>query len=165
MATAAVDQLLYLLDEAFAGEDWHSLFSNLRDISPEEWRWTPPGATRSIRDIVQHIGSCKVMYEHYAFGDATFSWDDSSVTGGDALETASTALVWLGDVHERLRRRVADLDDAQLGQLRLTNWGESRETRWIVAVMIQHDLYHAGEINHLRSQYGGDDRWEHERES
>ena len=44
-----------------------------------------------------------------------------------------------------------------------TNWGELKETRWIVAVMIQHDLYHAGEINHLRSLYGGDDRWAHER--
>jgi hypothetical protein len=25
--------------------------------------------------------------------------------------------------------------------------------------MLQHDLYHAGEINHLRSQLMGDDRW------
>ncbi len=25
--------------------------------------------------------------------------------------------------------------------------------------MITHDAYHAGEINHLRSQLGGDDRW------
>jgi hypothetical protein len=25
--------------------------------------------------------------------------------------------------------------------------------------MITHDAYHAGEINHLRSLLGGDDRW------
>jgi len=26
--------------------------------------------------------------------------------------------------------------------------------------MIQHDLYHAGEINHLRSLHQGTDQWE-----
>ncbi len=37
MARAAVDELLDLLDEAFEGEDWHSLLANLRDVAPEEW--------------------------------------------------------------------------------------------------------------------------------
>ena len=41
--------------------------------------------------------------------------------------------------------------DAELDVMRLTNWGERRTTRWIVAAMITHDAYHAGEINHLRS--------------
>jgi hypothetical protein len=27
--------------------------------------------------------------------------------------------------------------------------------------MITHDAYHAGEINHLSSQLGTDDRWRH----
>jgi hypothetical protein len=48
---------------------------------------------------------------------------------------------------------------------RMTNWGEPNPTRWIVMVMIQHDLYHASEINHLGSLYRGDDRWEHERDA
>jgi hypothetical protein len=30
--------------------------------------------------------------------------------------------------------------------------------------MIEHDLYHAGEINHLRSLRQGTDRWAHEME-
>ena len=50
-------------------------------------------------------------------------------------------------------------DDTQLDVARLTNWGEHRPTRWIVASMITHDAYHAGEINHLRSLLSGDDRW------
>jgi len=41
----------------------------------------------------------------------------------------------------------------------LTNWGELRPTRWIIAAMITHDAYHSGEINHLRSLLGPDDRW------
>ena len=157
MTAPAVDQLLYLLDEAFAGEDWHALLRQLHAITPVEWCWAPPGGQRTIRDIVQHVGGCKVMYENYAFGDATLSWEHPIVTGGEALADVASAVAWL-------RRGVAGLDDAQLNQPRLTNWGELKETRWIVAVMIQHDLYHAGEINHLRALYRRDDRWEHERE-
>jgi hypothetical protein len=41
----------------------------------------------------------------------------------------------------------------------MTNWGEERPTRWILAMLITHDAYHAGEINHLRSLLSGDDRW------
>ena len=164
MTRSAVDQLLYFLDAAFDGKDWHSLLVNLRSVAPEEWGWTPPGGRRSVRDIVQHVGSCKMMYENHAFGDATLGWEDPEVMGRDALEGADSAVAWLRRGHERLRSSVAGLDDEQLGRPRLTNWGEAKETRWIVAVTIQHDLYHAGEINHLRSLYRGDDRWEHERE-
>ena len=46
----------------------------------------------------------------------------------------------------------------------MTNWGEMKETRWIITVMIQHDLYHAGEINHIRSLRQQSDRWAHEAE-
>lgn len=164
MSTAAVDQLLYLLDSAFDDEDWHSLLGNLREIAPVEWTRTPPGGRRSIRDLVQHVGSCKFMYENHAFGDATLDWEHPLVLGGDVLADPATAIGWLREGHAHLRNSIARLDDAELDRLRRTNWGEMKETRWIVAVMIQHDLYHAGEINHLRSLYAGDDRWEHERE-
>lgn len=160
----AVDQLLYFLDEAFAGEDWHSLLTNIRTVPPEAWAWVPPGGHRSIRDIVQHVGGCKFMYENHAFGDATFGWDDPLVAGDKAVTDAASAVEWLGEGHARLRRSIAGLDDAELDRARMTNWGEPKETRWIVAVMIQHDLYHAGEINRLRSLYEGEDRWKHERE-
>jgi hypothetical protein len=35
----------------------------------------------------------------------------------------------------------------------MTSWGELKETRWI----IQHDLYHAGEINHIRALHQQND--------
>ena len=50
-------------------------------------------------------------------------------------------------------------NESQAAEPRLTNWGEMRPTRWIVAAMITHEGYHAGEINHLRSILGTDDRW------
>lgn len=165
MTQAAVLQLLYLLDEAFEGNAWHSLLANLRAVREDDWLWTPPGAHRSIRDVVVHVGECKRMYENHAFGDATLRWKDLSA--GNEAELASRAGVmrWLREGHERLRESIAHLDDAEIERQRKANWGEMRETRWLIAVMIQHDLYHAGEINHIRSLRQGTDRWEFEQAS
>src|SRR3712207_2881543 len=102
MSAAGVSQLLYLLDEAFQGPDWHSLLGNLRSLTPEDWSWVPPGGDRSIREIVQHVGGCKFMYDNHAFGDAQLSWEDPLVDGGDALASIEPAIGWLREGHARL---------------------------------------------------------------
>lgn len=157
--SAGVAQLVYLLDEAFMGTHWHSLLSNLRSLSQEDWRWVPAGGQRTIQDIVQHIGSCKLMYHNHAFGDAQLTWDDPFVAGGETLATSETAIPWLQEGHHRLRDSIVGLDDSELLRLRMTSWGELKETRWIIGAMIEHDLYHAGEINHLRSLRHEHDQW------
>ena len=42
------------------------------------------------------------------------------------------------------------LYDAELGEFRLHNSGESMPTRTLINIMVEHDLYHAGEINYIR---------------
>lgn len=59
-----VDELLGQLDAAYDRGDWHSLRGNLADVPAGAWDWTPPGASRSVRDIVRHLGGCKLMYEN-----------------------------------------------------------------------------------------------------
>lgn len=162
MITPAVSQLVYLLDEAFQGTEWTSLLGNLRALAPEDWLWVPSGGHRSIRDIIQHVGGCKFMYHNHAFDDAKLTWDDPLVDGLERLSTIPSAIGWLQEGQERLRQSIAALDDAELLLPRKTNWGEMKETRWIIAVMIEHDLYHAGEINHLRSLRQQTDRWQYE---
>jgi hypothetical protein len=162
MTTHAIEQYLYLLDDAFAGPDWHSVLSNLNSVAPEDWNWVPPGGRRSIRAIVRHLGRVKLMAHDQAFGEGTLTWDDPSLDGDEATTNIPSAIAWLRLGHERLRSGIAALaDDAELQRPRRTNWGELRETRWVIVVtMIQHDLYHAGEINHLRSLHQGNDDWE-----
>jgi hypothetical protein len=164
MKAPAISQLIYLLDEAFQGTEWHSLLGNLHSVTSEDWLWVPPGGQRSIRDIVGHIGGCKFMYQNHAFGDGKLTWDDPLVDGRVVLSTISEALGWLREGQERLRQSIVALDDAELLRPRMTNWGELKETRWIIAVMIEHDLYHAGEINHLHSLRLRHDRWQFEYE-
>jgi uncharacterized damage-inducible protein DinB len=158
-----VSQLLFLLDHAFAGDNWHSLLSNLRSTTPDDWDWLPTNGQRSIRSIIQHVGGCKYMYENHAFGDGSLQWDHPLVTGEQDVADLTSAVAWLTRGHARLRDSIAELTDADLDQPRMTNWGEPKATRWIIAIMIEHDIYHAGEINHLRSIHDGDDSWEYDR--
>jgi hypothetical protein len=154
MAATAIPEYLYLLDEAF-----QDLLNNLCSVTPDDWSWVPAGGHRTICDIVRHVGGCKFMYHNHAFGDAELTWDDPLVDGVGALATVSGAIEWLKQGQERLRQTIASLDDAELPRPRRTNWGEWKETRWIIAVMIQHDQYHAGEINHIRALHQQNDRW------
>jgi hypothetical protein len=69
-------------------------------------------------------------------------------------------VAWLQAGQRALKDSVAALeDDDELLKQRFAAWGEQYETRWLVNVMIQHDLYHGGEINHIRALRESNDRW------
>jgi uncharacterized damage-inducible protein DinB len=166
MAGGAVEAVLYLLDEAFEGTgieasgESQALLTNLMTVDEEAWRAIPPGSARSVESMVLHVGSCKVMYDDYAFGDQRLRWDDDEVQPWPEGEAPMAAAVeWLRQTHRRFVEHVAELADGDLELARMTNWGELRPTRWIVAAIVGHDFYHAGEINHLRSLLSGEDRW------
>jgi hypothetical protein len=166
MARSGIEQLLYMIDLAFEGDpsvgcdrNWHSLVVNLESVQDQEWHWVPQGAKRSIFDIVQHVGACKYVYESHAFGDGSMHWDKpGSIPNVTADASPVRVLEWLQEGHTRLRNRVTHLeDDAELLLPRRSNWGVEYETRWLINTMIQHDLYHAGEINHIRALAQGND--------
>lgn len=106
------------------------------------------------------------MYRDYAFGPGKLFWDQPAVQPwADGKAPMRETIDWLERVHGELVQDIAALDDAELARPRLTNWGEQRETRWIQSMLLQHDLYHSGEINHIRSLFSGDDRWLFQRET
>jgi len=168
MGRNGIDELLYLLDDAFRGRglassnESQALMTNLATVPEDAWRALPAGAARSIEAIAIHVGACKVMYDDYAFGPGTLRFGTPPVEpwGSDGPAPKDDVVAWLERAHAQLVSNIAALDgDDELDRSRMTNWGEARPTRWIVATMITHDAYHAGEINHLRSLLGPDDRW------
>jgi uncharacterized damage-inducible protein DinB len=165
METAAVDEILYLLDEAFRGKgieqtnESQSLLANLMTVDDASWRAVPTGGTRSIQSVVFHVGTCKVMYDEYAFGAAQLRWDDSELLRWRDEPSRDAAIGWMTQAHDRFVGHVRALRDDELPNLRLANWGEHRETRWLISMIMQHDTYHAGEINHIRALLLADDRW------
>jgi uncharacterized damage-inducible protein DinB len=154
-----------LIADAFMGEGSDSLLSNLRNLREDDWTAFPPGGGRSIADILEHVGWCKWMYEDYAFGTASLRGDQAPLLpkAGARSRPHDELLTWLKVGHDKWLASVRLLqDDSELERERLTNWGERLPTRTIIRMMIGHDYYHAGEINHLRSLLQGTDRWEYE---
>jgi DinB superfamily len=159
------------MDQAFEEDGEHSLLRNTASVPNEAWVWTPSGGSRNVRQIIGHVGACKFMYDNFAFGDSTMAWDHPAASIGASMEELqSTAalphepsrdavLTWLREGHQRWRDNVAHLSDRNLLEPRLRPEGGTKEIRWIICVMVEHDLYHAGEINHLRALMTGSDRW------
>ena len=71
----AIDTLGWLVEDAFEGDLDQSLLRNLRGLQGKDWTALPPGASRSIADILEHVGWSKWMYEDYAFGGASLRGD------------------------------------------------------------------------------------------
>jgi DinB superfamily len=162
----AVAELAYLLDEAFAGtgieesNEAQSLLVNLATVGEDQWREVPNGGVRSIESIALHVGACKIMYDEYAFGPGELGWDDPALTPWQEGHAPMRETVdWLVASHARFVDHVRRLSEDELGVPRRANWGELKPTRWLISTILQHDTYHAGEINHIRSLLAGDDRW------
>jgi uncharacterized damage-inducible protein DinB len=161
----AIDTLCWLIEDAFEGDLSQSLLHNLIDIREQDWTAVPPGGGRSIADILEHVGWCKWMYEDYAFGIASLRGDQPPLIPPDGARSRphEALLAWVKEGHKKWLSSVRSLtDDSELERERLTNWGERMRTRTILLILISHDYYHAGEINHLRSLLQGTDKWEYE---
>ncbi|HET6822429.1 MAG TPA: DinB family protein [Anaerolineales bacterium] len=158
----AIDTLAHLIEKAFDGDPSHSLLANLHDLREEDWTVTLGEGGRSVADILEHVGWSKWMYENYAFGSASMRGDQPPLIpeGGARSRPHTELLAWLMQGHQRWLASVRALaDDSELDRERLTNWGERLPTRDIIRIMIAHDFYHAGEINHLRALLQKTDRW------
>lgn len=162
MSQSGVEQLIYLLDQAFDGSPEHSLVGNVRGLTVDDWLWRPPDGKRSILAIFGHAGSAKYLYESHTFGDGSIGWTHPTLNPVPPGATFSPELMieWAREAHLRFRQSVARLTDVDLSANRYAAiWDQPGETRWFIAQVIEHDLYHAGEINHLRALRQKNDDW------
>jgi uncharacterized damage-inducible protein DinB len=159
-AHIALETLAWLIEDAFSGDPEQSLLASLRSLRDQDWTALPQNGGRTIADIVEHVAWCKWMYEDYAFGTASLRGDQPPLFPPESGRSHDELLAHLADGHRRWLASVRALaHDAELDRVRLTNWGEWLPTRVIIRMMIGHDFYHAGEINHLRALLQETDRW------
>lgn len=145
--------LIWQLDQSFDGKPEHSLMANLSSVTGADLDKLPPGGGRTMRDLIVHCGSVKAMYVDHAFGEATrtfwTAWDREEAVGDATFEDL---MDWLTRTHGDLITQVRMLaTDRELTSMRPTYWGAEWETRQILDAISIHDVYHAGEINHLRA--------------
>jgi uncharacterized damage-inducible protein DinB len=161
MARTEIDALLRMMRQAYDGDVEHSIVANLRAVRDADWDAVPAGGARSIYAIVRHVAECKWMYDNRGFGDGSLRWDEPPIAlADDARLTPGELVAWMTEGDARLRASVDALSaDAALDRERPLPDGGVRAARGIVHTMIEHDLYHSGEINHVRSLLQGNDRW------
>lgn len=157
MPQIAVETLLYLMDNAFEHSRAHSLLNNLATVTEADYAREHEG--RSIREMVRHLAAAKHVYNIQAFGDSSLFMPNFQARIYESAAGLAEDTEWLREGHEALRASVAALDDADLLTQRPVHMGGTLETRNIISIMIEHDLYHAGEINHLRALMQGTDYW------
>ena len=158
----AIDTLVWLSEDAFEGDPAQSLLANVRELRDEDWTGLPANAHRTIAEIVEHVAWAKWMYTDYAFGSASLAGDQPPMVpaGGAGARPRDELLAWLREGHGRwLAAMRALADDTELDRPRLANWGERLPTRTLARILLAHDFYHAGEINHLRALLHGSDGW------
>lgn len=157
MHRVLVDQLRSMLNQSFertpdAGptDGWHSLMANLEGVRDEDWEWLPADGARSISHLAIHCGFAMRMYADRGFGNAILDMTDA-VFPPSSTPTKTAVLPWLRESYQMLRDGLDAFVDDSLGDVRKTHWGESKTRRWFGVTMIEHNIYHAGEINHIRA--------------
>ena len=160
MARPKIELMLQLMERAFSGNE-HALLDNLDTVEAESWTKVPEGGKRSIREITLHVGLFKYMYANHGFmgGDLDYS-DEPATPAPERLATVGSAAEWLREAHDYLVGCVNELsDDSELEVPRRAHWGGLVPTYHIIVTMLEHDLYHAGEINRTRALLQDDDAW------
>jgi uncharacterized damage-inducible protein DinB len=155
-----LDRSFYEDPALYNDRRWHSVISNLEPVRPEDWDALPEGAERPIRELVNHVGKCYLIYENHCFGDGTLTWNAGAMTEGLPRQaTPEQTIDWLRASHRKFSESLAKITDEQLGEAGTGDWFEGHPRRDIVERMIQHGIYHAGEINHLRGTIQRNDAW------
>jgi uncharacterized damage-inducible protein DinB len=154
VSQVAIEPLIYLMGDAF-----ETLMATIRTLDEDDWDWQPPRGYRTIAGLVGHIAGGKHMNADHTFGQGKLSWEDPVMS---RQRSVPELIDWLREGQRRLMDHCSALDDEGLLQKRMMHWGRERETRWFIGQLITHDLFHAGEINHIRALHHQDDFWEWE---
>jgi uncharacterized damage-inducible protein DinB len=146
-----VERILDQMDRAFSGDAWHgpSLMALLEGVSAENASVHSIRGAHSIWELVNHIAAWHRIVHQRLSGELvepTNEMDWPPV--GDASEVAwQRAVGSLAEGRARLRRVVEGLRDDLLQDKPAGN----NDSRYITLHgVVQHDLYHAGQIAVLK---------------
>jgi uncharacterized damage-inducible protein DinB len=146
-----LERILDQMDRAWEGDAWHGppVKRVLENLTAELAGQRPIHSVHSIWEIVHHIASWNRIVRHRLIGDPIeptreVDWppvrDVSDVAWKRTLET-------LDENRELLRKTVEEMKDDQLN-IQLP--GEGYTNYVMLHGLVQHDLYHAGQIAILK---------------
>ena len=166
MSRIAIDMLVGQMNAAYRDDPFHALRKNLGSVRPDEWDVRPAGWSveefganpeLSICHLALHVAGAKFMYADRAFGAASLEWADIKLPALDM----EAVLAWLDEGHRTFAEGLAALqDDAELSVERPAPWRAPLRRQQLIGIVINHDLYHSGEINRQRALIRGTEGWE-----
>jgi uncharacterized damage-inducible protein DinB len=147
-----VQRILDQMDRAFEGDAWHGppLRPMLEGLSAEDASKHPIPGAHSIWELVHHITAWNtIMRDELGGASAQITpevdwppvWDTNEVEWRRAVQN-------LADAHTRLRQAAEKLRDDQLDEQPSKRTSNSRYV--MLHGIVQHDLYHAGQIAVLK---------------
>lgn len=151
MGTTEVQRLNDQLKRAYEGEAWHgpSLRDILADVTAEEAAARPLPNAHSIWELVLHVAAWEKAAWDVLEGRPIHVPPEKNFPAiVDTSEAAwRAALAALDAGHHALRAAIARLTDDDLGTL-VGNMDTGRRYSLYVLLhgIVQHDLYHAGQI-------------------
>ena len=147
-----VSRILDQMDRAFSGDAWHgpNLMSLLREVSAGDASKHSVAGAHSIWELVNHIAAWNSIMRRELEGEALevsteMDWppvrDTSDAAWKQSLEN-------LRQSRSSLRKTVETLRDDQLDEKPAPRTENSRYV--MLHGLVQHDLYHAGQIAILK---------------
>ncbi len=148
-----VDRILNQLDRAYKGEAWHgpSVRELLAGVTAEQAQARPLANAHNIWELVHHIAVWENAGRRRLAGDpaqidisSPADWPPPDDTSDAAWEQAKAAL---DRGHEALREAIARINESRLDEPIVEGLSSTYVT---LHGIIQHDLYHAGQIAMLK---------------
>ena len=150
-----VQQLLSILDQAYDRRSWHgtNLRGSIRGVSAGQASWRPRSGRHNVWEIVVHSAYWKYAAWRRLAGERRGSfplkgsnWFPRPQQTDEQLWRADIAL--LDQMHRLLRESVNNLGASDLS---LIAKGSKVTNAFIVSGVAAHDLYHAGQIQLLKT--------------
>jgi uncharacterized damage-inducible protein DinB len=146
-----INRILDQMDRAYSGEAWHGpdLGQLLGGVSAEDASKHPVLGAHSIWELVNHIAAWNTIVHQKSIGEPAEVtgeidwppvWEANDIAWKRALEN-------LAESRTRLRNYVKTLRDDQLDEPIVR---ENYSRYVLLHGLVQHDLYHAGQIAVLK---------------
>jgi uncharacterized damage-inducible protein DinB len=153
--------LLARLDAAWAKNKWHSLEGALEGLTEAEATWKPLhykspepwGFSGSILEILFHVAADSLATINQFFGDRILTYEGVRERFQAQGGNLAAALALLDEGYTATRKALTKLTDRDLPK----KVGKKKKWRVdnIFVGLIEHYLYHAGQINYIRCLWEG----------
>lgn len=146
-----VQRIAEMLNTAFHGGAWHgpSVMEATKGLSPKEASYKFP-SLHTIAELVYHMTSWRLFAVNRMQGDESYTIDDKKNFGNtpkvDAFEL-ETLLMELSLSQDELMKELKKKEDAFLDEIVP---GSEYSFYTLIHGIIQHDIYHTGQIMLLK---------------